>query len=283
MKFTFEIFPPRECSTENLQALRGEVSRLSAANPEFVSVTYGAGGSGQERSLKVVRDLAESAGVPIAAHLTTIGLTYSAAEKIVDEWKAQGVRTIVALRGDIPSSGDPLSGDFQRTSELVRFIKERGDFRVFVAGYPERHPDSPSWEVEIDFLKGKIDAGADGVITQYFFEPSHFLRYRDRLARAGIQTDLIPGILPVSNIRQVVSFSEKCGASVPDWLVERFSSIQDDKELLPLVSASTCSDLCRTLSIEGVSSFHFYTLNRATLPLAVARVLLHGERRKEAA
>lgn len=272
---SFEFFPPK---SEQMEAsLWRSVERLAPLNPAFVSVTYGAGGSTRERTHSVVERIARSTNLRPAAHLTCVGSPRSEVEEVVRAYGKAGIRHIVALRGDPPegvgSRYVPHPDGYQSTADLVAGIRAIGDFEVSVSAYPERHPESPDWESELDVLAAKIDAGATRAMTQFFFENHHFYRYCDRVAARGIDVDLVPGILPVANFGQVRRFAGLCGASVPDWLGERFEGLDDDPETRQLVAAGVVADQVLDLAANGVKEFHFYTLNRPELSYAACHLL----------
>jgi len=271
---SFEIFPPAGAASED--ALWRTVSRLEPLNPAFVSVTYGAGGSTQERSTAILNRLVADTTVDAAAHVTCVGRSRSEINAIAEDWADRGIRRIVALRGDAPdgTSGFRAHPDgYRDAADLVAGLRRIADFDIAVGAYPETHPDATSPEADLDNLKQKLDAGANSAITQFFFDAETYLRFRDRAVAAGITHSIIPGILPVTNFAKVVAFSERCGTSVPAWMHELFDGLDEDAETRRLVAASTACDLCNALKDEGVSAFHIYTLNRAELSMAICRRL----------
>ncbi len=274
VKVSFEFFPP---STEAMAtSLWRAVERLAPLHPRFVSVTYGAGGSTRERTHATVARLRQDTALEPAAHLTCVGSSRAEIADIVTAYKQAGVKHIVALRGDPPEGSErytPHPDGYANAAELVAGLRELGDFEISVAAHPEGHPDSKSFEEDIDNLARKVDAGATRAITQYFFEPDLYLRLRDRAQARGLDIAIVPGILPVTNFAQLVRFSARCGATVPDWLAERFANLDEDPELRAMVASATAVDLCRRLQAEGVDEFHFYTLNRAELTTAICRLL----------
>jgi len=275
---SFEFFPPKsEKMAENLWAT---VERLAPLAPEFVSVTYGAGGSTRERTHKTVDRILNEARLDTAAHLTCVAATKAEIDGIVQDYWNMGVRRIVALRGDpvegIGARYAPHPDGYAYASDLVAGIKKIGAFDVAVSGYPERHPESRDWSMEIDNLKRKVDAGADRIITQYFFDNELFAEYREKLAKAGITIPVIPGILPIHNFEQTVVFSAKCGASIPDWVARRFAGLQNDPETRKLVGAAIACEQVMDLVDQGLSDFHFYTMNRADLTYAICHMLGMG-------
>lgn len=274
IRVSFEFFPPADDAGE--QRLWSTIEKLGPLDPQFLSVTYGAGGTTRERTNRVVRRIREERPETPAAHLTCVNATKEESNELARSWWEAGVRSIVALRGDPPQSGGtyrPTPGGYAGAADLVAGLKEVADFDISVAAYPEVHPDSPSVEADLDNLKRKVDNGANRAITQFFFEPEMFLRFRDRAVAHGIEVPLIPGIMPVFNFKKVASFAEDCGTSVPGWLHETFAGLDEDPEARQLVAASVAAELCTKLAEEGVEQFHFYTLNRPDLTYAVCRRL----------
>lgn len=270
---SFEFFPPK---TPALEAqLWACVERLATLGPRFVSVTYGAGGSTQERThATVVRMVQETNLVP-AAHLTCVGATRDEVDEVARRYWQAGVRHIVALRGDPPpgQSFAPHPGGYAYASDLVAGLKKIADFEITVAAYPEVHPQAASAEADIDNLKRKLDAGATRAITQVFFENETFLRFLDRAVAAGITAPIVPGIMPVSNFTQAAKFCGACGTSVPVWMADLFEGLEDDAETRRMVAAATAAEQVRILQANGIDEFHFYTLNRPDLVYAIARIL----------
>jgi len=272
---SFEFFPPK--SEEMEQTLWDAVGRLAPLAPRFVSVTYGAGGSTRERTHATVkRILAETALVP-AAHLTCVDATRADVDAVVRSYVAAGVRHIVALRGD-PTGGvgepyAPHPGGYKNAADLVAGIKRIADVEVSVSAYPEKHPDSPTVEADIDMLKAKVDAGAARAITQFFFDNELYLRYLDRVRARGIEIPIVPGILPVQNFKLTKSFAERCGASMPAWLAERFAGLNEDPATRKLIAAAVAAEQVLDLVDHGVTDFHFYTMNRADLVYAICHLL----------
>jgi methylenetetrahydrofolate reductase (NADPH) len=272
---SFEFFPPK--TEEMEQTLWEAINRLAPLNPHFVSVTYGAGGSTRERTHATVkRILAETALVP-AAHLTCVGAACAEVDSVIHSYRAAGVRHIVALRGDPPGGlGEryaPHPGGYRNAADLVAGIKRIADVEVSVSAYPERHPDSPTVEADIDMLKAKVDAGATRAITQFFFENDLYFRYLDRVRASGIEVPIVPGILPVQNFKQTKNFAARCGTSVPDWLAERFDGLEQDAATRKLIAAAVAAEQVIDLLDRGVTDFHFYTMNRADLVYAVCHLL----------
>lgn len=274
VQVSFEFFPPKTPKME--AALWTAIERLAPLSPDFVSVTYGAGGSTRERTHATVERIRRETVLEPAAHLTCVGATRAEIDAVAQRYSEAGVRHVVALRGDPPGGAErfvPHPGGYARAAELVAGLKRVGDFEISVAAHPETHPDAASPEADIDNLKAKIDAGANRAITQYFFDPDIYLRFRDRVRAAGVTAPLVPGVLPVTNVKQVLKFSAACGASVPGRLAKLFDGLDDEPETRQLVAASVAAEQCRRLRAEGVDEFHFYTLNRAALTVAICRVL----------
>ncbi len=282
-RVSFEFFPPK---TDALEAQLWEsIRKLEPLQPSFVSVTYGAGGSTRDRTHRTLaRILAETTLKP-AAHLTCVASSRTEVDNVLREYRSAGVRHVVALRGDPPGGvGLPYlqhPQGYANALELVEAAARIGGFEISVAVHPEKHPASPSLDHEIDNFKRKLDAGATRGITQFFFDADVFLRFRDRLARAGVYAPVLPGIMPVTNVRGLQKMAAACGAAIPRWMIHMFEGLDKDAETRRLVAAVTTAQLCAKLSAEGVRDFHFYTLNRADLALAICRIL--GVRAKEAA
>lgn len=272
---SFEFFPPKnDVMAENLW---GAVERLAPLSPRFVSVTYGAGGSTRERTHQTVKRILDETALKPAAHLTCVAATKAETDEIIRDYWAMGVRHIVALRGD-PVTGlgtkfEAHPEGYQSSADLVAGIRKIGDFEVAVSAYPEKHPDSPSIEAELDLLKAKVDAGATRAITQFFFDNDHYFRYLDRVRQAGIDIEIVPGILPVQNFKSAANFARRTGADVPDWLATRFEGLDDDAETRRLVAAAVAVEQVYDLLDRGVSEFHFYTMNKADLVFAICHML----------
>jgi methylenetetrahydrofolate reductase (NADPH) len=272
---SFEFSPPRTEAME--QALWGAVERLAPLQPTFFSVTYGAGGSTRQRTHETVVRIKRETGVDPAAHLTCVGATKEEINEVARDYWSAGIRHIVALRGDPPSGMGgkytPHPGGYANAAELVAGLKKIGDFQISVAAYPEKHPDSSDNAADLLNLKRKIDAGADRAITQFFFEPDDFLRFRDQAWAMGIHAPLVPGIMPVSNFTQLNRIAGLCGAKVPAWMASMFDGLDNDVETRRMIAATVAGDLCRRLESEGANAFHFYTLNRADLTFAICHLL----------
>ena len=271
---SFEFFPPR---TEKMEATLWEsIKTLEPLQPRFVSVTYGAGGSTRERTHATVERIVRETELTAAAHLTCVGATRDEVDEVARAYWDAGVRHLVALRGDPPVPGEPYSphpGGYQSAAELVAGLKQVAPFDISVAAYPEVHPDSACRQSDLDNLKRKIDSGADRAITQFFFSADSFFRFRDDAARAGIDVEIVPGILPVSNVAQTRKFAGACGAGIPQWLDELFEGLDDLPSARQLIAATVAAELCGQLYAGGVRHFHFYTLNRAELSYAICHLL----------
>jgi methylenetetrahydrofolate reductase (NADPH) len=271
---SFEFFPPK---TSEMEAkLWQAVKRLEPLGPRFVSVTYGAGGSTRERTHATVVRIRHQTPLEPAAHLTCVGATCAEIDQVARRYWAAGIRHVVALRGDAPASEggyQPHPQGYAYAADLVAGLKRVADFEVTVAAYPEKHPEARSAEADLDNLKRKIDAGASRAITQFFFDTEVYLRFVERARTAGIAVPIVPGILPVTNVAQARKFAAQCGAMVPDWMGGLFEGLDDDPETRRLVAASIAIEQCRLLQAEGVDEFHFYTLNRADLTVAICHML----------
>ncbi len=271
---SFEFFPPK---TEVMaQTLWHSVETLAPLGPRFVSVTYGAGGSTRERTHAAVRRIVNETAMPAAAHLTCVNATREEVDAVAREYWEEGVRHIVALRGDPPDGGSaytPHPGGYANAAELIAGLKKVADFEISVAAYPEVHPDSPDRQADLDNLKRKFDAGATRAITQFFFDPQCFFEFRDRAAAAGIEGEIVPGIMPVLSFAAVQRMSGLCGTAIPHWMEGLFDGLDDRPEARQLVSATIAAELCRRLYAGGVRQFHFYTLNRAELSYAICHML----------
>lgn len=274
LSVSFEVFPPK--SGDGLEALRSTVSRLGEVGPAFLSVTYGAGGSDRERSFAAI-DVVRSAGLDVAGHITCVGQTRHEVDGVIERYTALGVSHVVALRGDPPAGIDapyvPHADGYQRTADLVHTIKQRGGVGVSVSAYPERHPQSPTDDHDLDVLQEKVAAGADRAVTQMFFDNAHFLRYRDRADARGITVPIVPGIFPIHSFPTVARFASRCGASIPPSIAERFAGLDDDAVTTQSIAADLAAAQITELAAHGVEQVHLYTLNRADLALAVCAQL----------
>jgi methylenetetrahydrofolate reductase (NADPH) len=271
---SFEFFPPKTDEAE--QKLWATIERLAPLAPRFVSVTYGAGGSTRERTHATVVRIRRETTLEPAAHLTCVASSRAEIEEIARHYAEAGIRHIVALRGDPPAGGSgyaPHPEGYAYAADLVAGLKRVADFEISVAAFPEVHPEAASAAADLDNLKRKIDAGANRAITQFFFDPDVYLRFVDRVRAAGIDVPIVPGILPVTNFAQVKKFAAMCGAAVPDWIAAQFEGLDEDPETRRLVAASIAAEQCRLLQANGVKEFHFYTLNRADLTVAICHML----------
>jgi methylenetetrahydrofolate reductase (NADPH) len=257
--------------------LWSSIERLAPLQPRFVSVTYGAGGSTRERTHSTVARLVRETPLRPAAHLTCVAATKAEVDEVVRSYWDAGVRHVVALRGD-PLAGlgtayEPHPGGYERTCDLVAGIKRAGAFEVSVSAYPEKHPEAPSLDADIDALKAKVECGADRAITQFFFDNDLYFRYLDRVRARGIEIPIVPGILPVQNVKQAANFAARAGASMPEWLAARFDGLDEDIETRKLIAAAVAAEQVLDLVDHGVNEFHFYTMNRADLVYAICHLL----------
>ena len=272
---SFEFFPPK---TPEMQArLWRSVEKLEPLAPDFVSVTYGAGGSTRERTHETVSRIVSETGLPVAAHLTCVAATRAEVDSVLKDYWAAGVKHIVALRGDPPGGpGDPYTphpGGYANAAELAAGARAIAPFEISVGCYPEKHPDSPSLAADIDMLKRKIDAGATRAISQFFYDNEVFLRYLDRARAAGIDIPIVPGVMPVTSFKGLRKMADLCGATVPGRLVKLFQSLDDDPGTRQLVAATVAAEQCLELAEAGVEHFHFYTLNRDDMAYALCHML----------
>ncbi len=282
---SFEFFPPK--TEEGNRTLIEAASRLSSLSPEFVSVTYGAGGSTREPTAKVVTKMREKLGFDVAPHLTCVDASKEETLEIVRDYLSRGITKLVALRGD-PRDGvegvyTPPANGFAYATDLVAGLRDLGGLELFVSAYPETHPQAPSVDFDLEVLKRKQDNGASAAITQFFFNNDDFFRYRDRAATAGVTMPIIPGIMVPENIKGVLRFAKSCGASVPSSLSSRFAGIEDDEETRRLIATHFTIQQCEQLVAAGVKHFHLYTLNRAESAYAVCHALGLREQLVEAA
>ena len=275
LRISFEFFPPKSDAAE--ASLWQTIGRLAPLAPEFVSVTYGAGGTTRDRTLGTVGRIHRETTLPVASHLTCVGATRAEVDAVARSLWDMGVRRIVALRGDPPAGVGarytPHSGGYAFASDLVAGLRRIGDFDISVAAYPEIHPEARSAAADIDALKRKQDAGAARAITQFFFDDGAFLRFRDRAVAAGVTMPIVPGILPITNFARTVDFAKACGASVPATMADLFDGLDADPETRALVAVSVAAEQCLTLRTHGIRDFHFYTLNRAEMAVALCRRL----------
>jgi methylenetetrahydrofolate reductase (NADPH) len=271
---SFEFFPPK---TEKMaETLWESIQTLAPLSPRFVSVTYGAGGSTRERTHATVERILSETPLTPAAHLTCVAASRDEVDEVAKAYWELGVRNIVALRGDSPEPGQkfkPHPDGYRDAADLVAGLKRVAPFDISVAAYPEVHPDSSTRQFDLENLKRKVDAGADRAITQFFFSPDCFFRFRDEAAAAGIDVEIVPGILPVSNVATTRRFAQACGASIPEWLDQLFEGLDDLPAARQLVAATVAAELCGQLYAGGVRCFHFYTLNRAELSYAICHLL----------
>ena len=275
LRVSFEFFPPKTDEME--RTLWESIARLAPLGPSFVSVTYGAGGSTRERTHSTVKRLLSDTALVPAAHLTCVDATREEVDEVVRAYGAAGVQHIVALRGDPPAgigaTYEPYPGGYAYASDLVAGLRRISDFEISVAAFPERHPESATFEQDLDALQRKIDAGATRAITQFFFTNDLYFRFLDRVRARGIEIPIVPGILPVQNFKQARSFAERAGASVPQWLADRFEGLDDDVATRKLVAAAVAAEQVLDLAAQGVDDFHFYTMNRAELVFAICHLL----------
>ena len=271
---SFEFFPPKTAKME--ETLWESVQTLSPLGPRFVSVTYGAGGTTRERTHATVARIARETAIPAAAHLTCVAATRDEIDAVADAYWQAGVRHIVALRGDSPVAGEAFQspvGGYANAVELVAGLRKLHPFEISVSAYPECHPDSPDAAHDLDNLKRKLDAGASRAITQFFHEAETFFRFRDAAAKAGIDAEIVPGIMPIMNFGAVQRMSAMCGTVVPPWMGTLFEGLDDHPAARQLIAATIAAELCRRLYAGGVRNFHFYTLNRAELSFAICHLL----------
>ena len=272
---SFEFFPPKNEKME--ESLWASVRRLEPLSPKFVSVTYGAGGSTRERTHNTVKRLIKETTLVPAAHLTCVGATRDEVDEVVRGYWEIGVRHIVALRGD-PQTGVGTKyaahpGGYATSSDLVAGIKKIAPFQISVGGYPEIHPESPSLQADIDTLKRKVDAGADRIITQFFFDNAQFLRFVERCRAAGIWCPILPGVVPIHNFKQIAGFGTKTGVGIPSWLARKFDGLDDDPGTTHLVAAAVAAEQVNDLVDQGIRQFHIITMNRADMVFAICHLL----------
>ncbi len=266
--FSFEFFPPKtDKGAENLRAVRNE---LAALNPRFFSVTYGAGGSTQANTLNTVLEIQRDSGIEAAPHLSCVGSSADQIREILDTYRNNGIKHLVALRGDLPSGSRDL-GQFRYANELVEFIrKETGDhFNIEVAAYPEMHPQAPNLKVDIDNFVRKVNAGANSAITQYFFNADAYWHFVDECVKKGVEIPIVPGIMPITNYSQLARFSDMCGAEIPRWLRKQLETYADDVESITKFGEEFISLLCENLLETGAPGLHFYTMNRVQPTMSI--------------
>ncbi|MDG1437490.1 MAG: methylenetetrahydrofolate reductase [NAD(P)H] [Emcibacteraceae bacterium] len=274
IEVSFEFFPPKTDKME--ETLWQSIRKLEPLNPSMVSVTYGAGGSTRERTHSTVTRILKETSLMPAAHLTCVGATKGEVDEVAREYWDAGVRSIVALRGDMPTIGQaykPHADGYENAAALVAGLKKIGDFDISVAAYPEAHPDSADQAADIDNLKRKIDAGADRAITQYFFDTDVYFRFMDKVLAAGIDVPIVPGIMPVTNFKMAKNFSERCGTSVPSWLENLFLGLEEQPDIRRHIASMITAEQCLRLYQGGVKNYHFYTLNRSELTYAICHIL----------
>ncbi len=279
---SFEFFPPNTEAME--KTLWSSIERLAVLQPRFVSVTYGADGSTRQRTHTAVERIKKETNLTAAPHLTCIGASKGDIDDIAREYWDMGIRHLVALRGDPPKDVTayvPQADGYAYASDLVAGLKRVADFDISVAAYPDVHPEATSAESDLENLKRKLDAGASRAITQFFFDVGGYLKFRERCASAGIESTIVPGILPITKFPQLQRFAEACGTKVPQWLAERFAGLDDDPETRKLIAANVAIEQVRLMQKEGIDEFHFYTLNRADLTFAICHML--GVRPEQAA
>jgi methylenetetrahydrofolate reductase (NADPH) len=274
-RVSFEFSPPKTPEAE--ANLWETIRRLEPLNPTFVSVTYGAGGSTRDRTHRTVLRMANETGLKPAAHLTCVEASRAEVDEVIRDYWEAGIRHIVALRGDPPGqiggAYAPRADGYNNATELTQAIRAVAPFEVSVGLYPQKHPESASVDHDIDVLKAKVDAGATRAITQFFFDIDGFLRFIERVRKAGVTIPISPGIMPVTNYKGLKKMAGPIGIGLPDWLAKLFEGLDDDPETRRLIAASVAAEMCARLAEEGFSDFHFYTLNRADLTLAICRVL----------
>lgn len=271
---SFEFFPPK--TEEMEQQLWNAIKRLEPLSPNFVSVTYGAGGSTRDRTHHTVKRIVQETSLKPAAHLTCVAAPKTEIDEVVRQYWKAGVRHIVALRGDMPETGAPYEAHpegYQSTPDLIEGIRALAAFTVSVSCYPEKHPDSPSYEHDLDLLKRKVEAGASRAITQFCFSNEALARYRDRADRWGIRVPIVPGLMPTTNFKGIARMAGRCGASIPSWLAALYDGLDHDLESRRIVASAVLAEQVAELHAYGFEQFHFYTLNQADLTYATCRIL----------
>jgi methylenetetrahydrofolate reductase (NADPH) len=279
-KFSFEFFPPR--TPEAVGKLQMTTESLAKYNPDFFSVTFGAGGSTRQRTFETVQDIRKKTGIEAAPHISCIGYMTSDIKDVLNTYKAAGIKRTVALRGDMPS-GLASYGELRYANELVEFIrKETGDhFHIEVAAYPEFHPQAPSPKKDLENFKRKIDAGANSAITQYFYNPDAYFRFIDSCEKLGIDVPIVPGIMPIINCTQLVRFSDACGAEIPRWILKRLQEFGDDRKAIREFGIDVTTQLCENLLGNGAPGLHMYTMNQSEASEAIWKNLILSKRRSE--
>ena len=270
LKFSFEFFPSKNARDESVAW--ESLKKLESFDPQFYSVTFGAGGGERIKTDSFVKKINKESNVPVAGHLTCVDMSKDEINDIALNWFEKGIKRIVALRGDVRNSGEqykPHSDGYKNAADMTAGLKKLANFDISVAGYPEIHPDSKSKKDDLDNLKRKVDAGANRIITQFFFDEKIFLNFRDDVTKAGIKVELLPGIMPIQNYKRVKNFSDKCGTNVPDWIRKEFEGSDENPEIQKMIGSSIATDLVKKLQKEGVNEFHFYTLNKYELSYAV--------------
>lgn len=271
---SFEFFPPRTLAAEG--QFWSTLSKLERHQPDFASVTYGAGGSSHAETLEILERVTRKTSIPMVGHLTCVGQSRAETNAVIRAYEETGVRGIVALRGDMPEPGmayEPHPDGYRDTPELVAAIKRIGDFDVSVSAYPEAHPDSPSMAHDLELLKRKVDAGADRALTQFCFVNERIVRLRDEASAAGINVPIVPGLLPVTNLRGTARMAQRCGASIPQWLTDRYEGVEDDLQISRMLAAVHAADQVHYLHGQGFDQFHIYTLNRPEIATTICQLL----------
>ena len=271
---SFEFFPPRTLAAEG--QFWSTLAKLERHEPDFASVTYGAGGSSHVETLEVLERVTRKTSIPMVGHLTCVGQSREETNRVIHAYKDAGVKGIVALRGDMPEPDmtyEPHPDGYRDTPELVAAIKEIGDFDVSVSAYPEPHPDSPDTAHDLELLKRKVDAGADRALTQFCFENGRIVSLRDEAAAAGIDVPIVPGVLPVTNLKGTARMARRCGASIPQWLADRYEGVEDDPQVSRMLAAVIASEQVKFLHDEGFDQFHLYTLNRPEIATTICQLL----------
>lgn len=271
IRVSFEFFPPKNKDME--LSLWKNIKRLEPLNPQFVSVTYGAGGSTRDRTHELVREIKSKTSIEPAAHLTCVNSGVAEIVEIADKYWNDGIKHIVALRGDKTIGGKKSKHKLKYATDLIKLLKNCNNFDITVSAYPECHPDSKNMEQEFDILKKKIDLGATKAITQFFFNTEKYIEFVDKAIKKNIKIPIIPGILPITNFRRTLSFSKATNCSIPQWLKRMFKGLDSDPKTRELIAASVAAEQCQKILNEGINEFHFYTLNRADLSFAICHIL----------